>query len=432
DVAIVETGSEERVVDTIVVSHENLDMIPSGSKDNPVLRIDIKVEGNTGDVILNSLAVKSLNTSDTDISAGGVKLYYNFNKKDFYAADPYDTVTFSAGEAVFQGLNLELPTGYTYLWITCDVSADAIHGHYADAMIQAQGIDIGGTGYPDTDLSPAGSKIIYEAVYYDDFTTDKGWMLGGDFERGRPQGLGGTYIGNPDPEHAAGDTMILGNDLSGLGIIPGDYEPNVARYINLATSPSMDLAYYKDVKLNFLRWLNIENSDTASIEMSLDGGSSWKQVWANNNNLVSESKWSLFSLDLPGAHRQDTVSFRINLGPTNTNNHFSGWNIDNFSVTGNYIADDVAVVAFISPLSGCGHTAADIVTVKVRNYGPAATPGTIPLRYSFNGGASFTCDTIKEAIPFNEEIIYTFIPAIDLSVPGIYNVLVESVLETDE
>ena len=39
-----------------------------------------------------------------------------------------------------------------------------------------------------------------------------------------PQGLGGQFLGNPDPTHAAGDAKSLGNDLSGLGANPGDYE----------------------------------------------------------------------------------------------------------------------------------------------------------------------------------------------------------------
>ncbi len=432
DVGLLETGSAERFVDTVIVSHENLDLIPGGSENNPVLKVGIKVLGNSGTLVLNSLTAKSLNTSDADVAVNGVKLYSNSSSKDFYAADPLDTISLSSGMAGFTGLSLELPSGYTYLWVTFDITETASHGNVADAMLEALSIDISGSSYPASDWSPAGEKIIQEAVFYDDFTADKGWTLGGDFERGRPLGLGGNFLGNPDPEHAAGDTMVIGTDLSGLGAIPGDYEPNVSKYVNLATSPSLDLYYYNDLKLNFLRWLNSENSDTASIEISNDGGTEWDEIWNNKNNTIIESKWSLFSLAIPDASRQSDVRFRINLGPTTTNNHFSGWNIDNFSITGNYLEQDIGITALLAPLSGCDHTSADTVTVRIENFGPGATPASIPLRYSLNGGTSYTYDTITEAIPFNNDISYTFTPTADLSIPGIYNLLVETLLDSDE
>jgi len=432
DIAIIETGILDRYVDTVTIHQENTNFIPGGSKNNPILRINISVKGNTGDMILNSIKVKSLNVSDDDIPANGVKLFYNFYSKNFYAALPYDTVTFSSGEAFFSGLNLSLPTGNTSLWITCDIKQNAIHNNHVDMLVEADCININGDTYPDFQVSPPGVRIIREAVFYDDFSTDKGWTLSGDFERNRPRGYGGNYIGNPDPAYAAGDTMIIGNDLTGLGFIQGDYEPNVARYFNLATSPSSDLFYYNDVELSFLRWLNVENSDTASIELSIDNGSSWSEIWSNNNNVFTDNEWKFFNLNLPSAHRVSNVRLRINLGPTNTNNHFSGWNIENIAITGNYVEYDVGPVTLIAPGNGCGYSLAETVRIKVKNFGPAATPAKIPVRYSFNGGTSWTTDTITTAIPFNNETTFDFSQKVDLSVPGTYNVIIETLLDVDE
>jgi len=432
DVRVIETEFRAREVDTIQVFQEDTNILPTGSRCNPILRIDVAVSGNTGTLILNSLDVSSLNGSDSDIDADGVKIWYNSSNKNFYAATVLDTASFASGEAQFSSLNLDLPTGHTSLWISYDIKEDAVHNNLADAMLQVGSINIGGSTYPSVAASPGGNRVIQEAVFYDDFSTDKGWLLAGDFERDRPRGLGGQSLGNPDPLYAAGDTMVLGNDLTGLGAIPGDYEPNISRYDNLATSPEFDLFYYNDVKLNFLRWLNVANNDTVSIEMSSDGGGSWSEIWSNDNNVFSDGKWNFTTLSLPVGERHDQVQLRFNLGPTTLTDHFSGWNLDNLAVTGNYIDYDVGPVVLLSPGTGCGHSSAETVSIRVENFGPGATPATIPVRYSFDGGTTFTSDNINGSIAFEGQRDFDFTVPIDLSTPGAYDVMIETLLGVDE
>jgi len=432
DVAVIETGELTRYVEAVDISQESTDPLPSGAKSNPVLQIDVKVKGNTGSITLNSLEFKSLNSSDEDVETNGVKIHYKYGSKDFYAAQKFDSVSFSAGKAVFSSLTLDLPTGYTSLWVSCDIKPGATHMNTIDLAIEVNKININGDMYPSVEASPSGERTIYEAVFYDDFMTDMGWGLSGDFERDKPQGLGGIYIGNKDPLYAAGDTMIIGNDITGLGFLAGDYEPLVDKYVNLAISPPFDLLYYNDVKLNFHRWLNVENQDTASIDLSLDGGTNWNEIWTNDNNLITDNQWTYFSLDVPSAHRESTVKIRINLGPTTLNNHFSGWNIDNLSITGNYVDYDVAPTLFSSPGEGCGKTSAETVSIKVGNFGPGATPAGIPVRYSFDGGTTYVNETIPGSISFGGEVSYDFTTKVDLSVPRIYDVIIETMLGVDE
>jgi hypothetical protein len=432
DVSVLETGEQQRVLDTLTIHQVSNAMIPTGTSRNGILRIEVAVKGNTGDVIFNSLDLTSLNTSDADIPTNGVTLFYNYSSKNFYEAIALDTVSFSSGEAAFTGLNFSLPTGNTNFWITYDIDASGTHGNIADAMIQADAINIDGSTYPEIDISPAGNSLIRESIFLDDFSTDLGWTLDGDFERNRPIGIGGNFIGNPDPAFAAWDTMIIGNDLTGLGGLSGDYEPSVPRYGNLATSPSFDLTDFNDVKLSFLKWLNVANNDTASIEMSIDNGSSWNEIWANNNQVFTDGSWTFFSQDMTGGNRKSNVKFRINLGPTTVTGHFSGWNIENLAVTGNYVEYDVGPVALVTPGQGCGHTSAETVQVKVKNFGPGATPDKIPVRYSFDGGETFTTDTITGAIAYGGETTFEFSQTVDLSIPGIYDVVLETILGVDE
>ncbi len=135
---------------------------------------------------------------------------------------------------------------------------------------------------------------------------------------------------------------------------------------------------------------------------------------------------------MPLVNRKPDVKLRFNLGPTNMNNHFSGWNIEDFAITANYVDYDVAPVTLLSPGNGCGHSSTESVTIKVKNSGPAATPNRIPVRYSFNGGTSWTSDTIKSVIPFNGETNFTFNKKVNLPAPGTYNVIIETRLGVDE
>ncbi|MFC2111732.1 T9SS type A sorting domain-containing protein [Bacteroidota bacterium] len=432
DVAVIETGIQERHVETISFHQDNTGFIPSGSKNNPILRINVSVKGNTGDVILNSLKINSLCDIDTDVTTDGVLLTYNSANLNLYAAIPIDTASFVLGEAIFSDLNLNLPTGNTSFWVSCDLESDAGHGNQIDVSVEKNCISINSDTYPASEASPAGSRTIRKAVFYDGFTTDKGWTLSGDFQRNRPLGKGGVFIGNSDPVYAAGDTMILGNDLTGLGGILGDYEPLQDRYDNLAVSPIIDLYYYNDVKLSFLRWLNIENSDTASIELSTDNGSSWTEIWSNSNTVFTDNTWTSFSLDMPASHRKAQSMIRINLGPTTKFDNFSGWNIENLAVTGNYIEYDVGPATLLSPVTGCGHSTDETVSIRVKNFGPGDTPAQIPVRYSFNGGATWTTDTVKSVIAFGGETDFVFSQGVDLSTPGTYNVILETLLEVDE
>jgi hypothetical protein len=432
DVRVIETDVQPRWVDAVTIYQDETGFLPTGSRNNPLLRINVSVKGNSGTVALNSLVVNSLNSSDADIETNGVKLHYNFNNQDFFAATVFDTSTFVSGQASFSGMNLSLPSGHTSLWVSYDINADAVHGNLADAMLQAGSINFDVGSFPAGDASPTGSRMIREAVFLDDFSTDRGWTLTGDFERNRPRGLGGQFLGNPDPVFASGDTMVLGNDLTGLGTNIGDYEASVSKYANLATSPAFDLFYYNNVKLNFLRWLNVANNDTASIEMSLDGGSSWNEIWANNNNVFTDGTWKYVSLDLSSANRKSQVQIRYNLGPTTPTDHLSGWNIENFAITGNYVAYDVGPVALLAPVTGCGLSSAETVRIRIENFGPGATPDEIPVRFSIDGGATFSEEVISGNIAFEGQRDFDFTELVDLTAPGSYHVIIETALDVDE
>jgi len=200
-------------------------------------------------------------------------------------------------------------------------------------------------GYYDVTLTATnvnGSAFLSKADYitvlkdsvlfYDDFESLSGWTLSGEFEIGAPTGIGGAH-GYPDPDTAFEGTQILGVDLSGLGSSLGDYENNLTTKEYQAISPVINCTGADVVNLSFMRWLNIEASilDHADIDVS-DGGS-LETIWSNID-IIEENAWGLQYFDISAkAANESTVKIIFNIGSTDEEWTYSGWNIDSLKVS---------------------------------------------------------------------------------------------------
>jgi hypothetical protein len=431
DIQILETGIKQKALSDISVEQASAVPISSGSSNNPILKINLKVTGNSGTCPINSLTLKSLNTADGDIETGGVKLFLT-RDAEFNADNQVGSgVSFAAGQAVFNSLNYDLPTGYSYLWVTYDIKSDAGHRDIVDAKLAANSININGQHYFSSEKSPAGSRTILRTLHSDDFESGSNWTLSGEFEYGNPQGMGGSQ-GNPDPVQAYSGTHIIGTDLTGLGDYAGDYEKNLGPVEYSAVSETFDFTYYNDLSLRYMRYLNIGINDEASIDISSDGGKTWKQAWFNSSMILDDG-WKLHEVDITAlAARKKNVRVRYGIGKTNDYWQLSGWNIDDFSVTGNYVSKDVGISRVVSPVEGCGNTASESVTVMVKNYGALDSYGVIPLQYSFDGNRTIEKDTVKQVIPFGDSIQFTFKKKVNLSVADIYDLITSTSMNGDD
>jgi len=417
-VSIVETGSQPMYIADIDFQQPFSNYIPSGTPDVPMMRVDFKVFGNTDSVMLNNIQFTSLNTSDSDILPGGIKLY-NTTSQSFSNENPLGSPSsFSSGVASFTGLDHSLPAGLSYLWLTYDLDQNAEHKHILDVKVEANGISSNGNLYPASDQSPEGFREVFETRYHQDFEGTHNWILTGEFEVNTPNGMGGTP-GNPNPPNAFRGTKSLGTDLTGLGANPYNYEPGLSEAASYyATSPNIDVLYYKDMNLFFRRYLNIEVWDNASIEISTDDGITWNSLWESNSYL-SDFQWFQTQIPISDDYsRSDQLQIRYKLGPTDGFNNYSGWNIDDIYLTGEFISKDVGVSEWIYPLSGSGHTANDSVTVRIRNYGGAEIVDPVPVAYSFDGGDTWTVNLMNSSIPVGGSVVFTFPTRADLSEPG--------------
>jgi hypothetical protein len=182
------------------------------------------------------------------------------------------------------------------------------------------------------DSNEATVTVSFEAVLYSvNMDTDPGWTLdGSQWQWGQPTGGGGSPFSYPDPISGFTGQYVIGYNLS------GEYT-NKMSSTEWATTPAIDCTNTNVVKFTFYRWLNVDNAnnDNAPIEISNDG-SSWSQLWINSS-VVTDSSWQRQEFDISAyAANQPTVYIRWGMGPTNTNKTFSGWNIDDVSVIGQY------------------------------------------------------------------------------------------------
>ena len=436
EVTVVDVGEMEREISAIETYQPTTNFVPSGTQNNQVLQTRFRVIGNTGAVNVEEFTVNSLNTDDNDLAPQGVKLWFtqdeNFNTDNLLASGK----DFQNGQVVFDNLIKSLPTGYSYFWITFDIAEDAQDGNFVEAYIPAGGIVVNGEAFPEEDHNPPGKREIYETIFYDNFEEDKGWILTGEWERDIPEGLGGQ--GQPNCEGPAGPTWpyvgtkVLGTDITGLGEYPGNYEPHLEEHAYQAIMPMANCFYYNNVTLVFHQWLNIYMFHRATIDISVDGGDTWEQVWYNSG-IQNATSWSQVSRHIPQAERQEEVLIRFTIGDTGGQNLQSGWHIDNLVLTGNFVTKDVGVAEWIYPESSCGMSDQEEVTVVVRNYGAEPSPDVIPVAFSLDGGATWKRDTLYGSIPVGGHVEFTFTPTADFSVPGRYDqVLAKTELPEDQ
>ncbi len=176
-------------------------------------------------------------------------------------------------------------------------------------------------------IAPAGDECPTPVLVYSfPMNSNPGWTTQGQWTFGQPTGGGGEH-GIPDPTAGHAGSNVYGYNLS------GDYTNNMPEYH--LTSTAIDCSGLTGVKLNFWRWLGVEQPayDHAYVRVSIDG-STWVTVWENTVE-VTDSSWSLQSLNIGGvADGQSTVYVRWTMGITDGSWLYCGWNIDDVEIWG--------------------------------------------------------------------------------------------------
>ena len=217
---------------------------------------------------------------------------------------------------------------------------------------------------------------ITELIYSANMDTDPGWTLQGDWAYGTPTGGGGS-TGQPDPLSGYTGSNVIGYNLN------GDYPSNLAE--TYATTQAIDCSLHNNVTLRFYRWLNVETSayDKAFVRVSNDG-INWTQIWANPGQ-ISDPSWSQVSYDISSvADGQSTVYIRWVMGTTDGSLEFSGWNIDDVTLEGDYEGPN-QIVGFSTDAYTVDENAgtATITVNRIRG-----TTGAVSVNYATSNGTA--------------------------------------------
>jgi hypothetical protein len=416
-------------VDIKAVNH---DLIPSGVVDIPVMRVDIVIVGNTNPATLKSMVFKSLSSHDSLFAAGGFELVatrdsvYRPRTSAGASLKIGSATSISAGTVTFSTINYNLPTGFNSIWLIADMKSTAPHGSIVDFRMDANGLMINTTSYPATGVSPAGSNLVEEAILLDSFeNNDKGWVFQGamnDFEMAVPQGKF-AHISN-DPDYAYSGYKSLGTDLTGDGKYELNINSSTAYY---AVSPAVDLKFYANVKLHFMKWFAFEANDHATIEVSTDTAKTWTVIWDNKLDYISpDTRWLEYTVtkkfnDL--ASRKPWVQVRFGISYSDGTFAYAGWNLDNFAITGDYLSNDVGITSLIKPIDDCLNPGMDVVTIKVQNYAPQATAASLPVFFSVDGTTK-VYDNIPGPIAVDGQVTFTFSQPANITSPDLYDAFI--------
>jgi hypothetical protein len=414
-VVIEEKDTLDYFVHNITYSQVDNKYLTSKAVQVPLTQVKLNVLGNNGDRNLKSISFVLNEGEDSFFKANGFKLFLtkdNTFKNEYQGASTQigSAVSISSGVVTFSGLSEKLRIGNNYLWLTADIADDVTHNSPMVFGVNSNSLQFNDTLMPGTAIDTIFYDLIEEAVFYDNFDTDKGWDLtssGGDFERAVPLGLS-TAI-TEDPSYAYSGSYVLGTDLTDDGLYEKSITPSTSYY---AESPELDLKYYNDVKIYMKKWIDFYFQDTAYIEITNDGGSSWNQIWYNreDNPTFSPGWGEIFNVgdaDELLSH-QSNVKLRFTVYKT-SNTARAGFNIDHFFITGNHLEKDVGITNIISPFDDCIGYNNDTVKIEVRNYAEGASPSVIPVYYALWGlDSTIVRDTIRTSIPQDGSIIFTF------------------------
>lgn len=178
-------------------------------------------------------------------------------------------------------------------------------------------------------------------VFHDDFENGEGeWTHGSsqaesevadDWQLGTPVGLSG------DPDQAFSGQNVWGNDLGSDS--NGSYPADVTNYLE---SPVINCLDYGGVRLQFRRWLTVEDGDFDQARIRVNGETVWSNAagWGTLTHL--DKNWFFHDIDISKWADQTKFKLRFEL-ESDGDIEKGGWNID----------DVVVVVAGKAPKYGC-------------------------------------------------------------------------------
>ena len=411
----------QKFVKSTAFSSLRYDAISSGATDVPLQKIMIRVLGNTGSLLLDSMTFIPTGSGTNYMVADSFKLFCTNNSEEFapYKSDTSTLIamgSLASGKICFKNISHPLLLNDNYFWLAASFNNTLTGQASVRFSIPQNGISVSDTTFPATQYQFSQYHLIRESVYYTNFESGAtGWTLEGNFETGWPEG---NLIGSQsNPESPFNGTGILATDLN------GGYYPNIdSTTAYYAYTPELDLTYYIDLALNFQSQSIFNGYDHASIEYSINGGSSWSSLWTSDPG-DNDFSWTEFHNENLSDIAKHQPRFQLRFGIVDTKTTpWPGFSIDNFSVLGDQLFTDVGVTEILHPFDGCRNCGNDTVKVWFKNFAINPAPAEIPVYFGLWGTDSILVyDTLTGGIPVGDSILFIFSQLADFPIGDYYD-----------
>lgn len=194
--------------------------------------------------------------------------------------------------------------------------------------------------YPDNAADPWYERFVGEVtpLYCTDFETDPGSdfthaLLAGQAGQGADDWIWGTpagTAGSGDPSSAYSGTQVYGNDLGG-GNFNGKYQPGKT---NALTGPRIDVQGHTNVRLQYRRWLTVEDGDFDQARITSNGAVVWSNFvtgTGRGSTHHEDKEWRFHDVDLSATIQDGAVQVAFVL-QSDAGLEFGGWTVDDFCV----------------------------------------------------------------------------------------------------
>lgn len=187
-------------------------------------------------------------------------------------------------------------------------------------------------------------------IYCTGFETDvlsEDWTATGDgggtdWEVATPRGRA------DDPSSAFAGTGALGNDLTGDGL----YSPNST---DIVVGPVVDVSGYDVVRLQYRRWLNVEDGQYDTGTILVNDSPAWQNLGGPDVPPHLDNEWRFHDVDLTSFATGGSVQVAFELR-SDSGIEYGGWTIDELCIVGYGAgpAVDAGSDATIGPDAGGG------------------------------------------------------------------------------
>ncbi|MEQ9496197.1 MAG: MYXO-CTERM sorting domain-containing protein [Deltaproteobacteria bacterium] len=197
---------------------------------------------------------------------------------------------------------------------------------------------------PDNAADPYYEYFIGEAteIYCTGFEVNddpegEGWthaLLAGEDREGADDWQFGPPMAaanSGDPQEAFSGNQVAGNDLGG-GNYNGLYQPSKQ---NELRSPWIAVSEFEVVRLQYRRWLNIEDGDFDRAEILANDEVVWANYATGNQGDThhTDKEWRFHDVDVTDEVRQGALQIAFRL-QSDRGLEFGGWTLDDFCIVG--------------------------------------------------------------------------------------------------